>query len=83
MDVCVPTGLGFSGQPLSTAYYQSRDGWLIATFVQAPRLQKNLDGRSRDGVKDYNRNKEYSQAKVSPIWSNGIYLQFYICNEHF
>lgn len=41
---------------------QSRDGRLIATFVQVSRLKKNLDGRSEDGVKDYNRNSEYSQA---------------------
>lgn len=71
LDACILTDSWFSGQPLPAACCQSRDGWLIATFVQVPRLKKNLDEKSGDGVKDCNKNKEYSQAKVSPKWSNG------------
>lgn len=57
---------GSQGNLYPAAYYQSRDGWLNATFVQAPRLKRDLDERTGDRVKDYNRNKEYSQAKFSP-----------------
>lgn len=42
IDVCARIDSGFPEKPSPAARCQSRDGWVAVTFVQAPRLRKEL-----------------------------------------
>lgn len=77
--ICALTDSEFSRQPPPAAAGSwEMDGWVIATFVQAPRPKKNLDGRSAGGVI-----MSIPKQKLVPTNQMGIYLYFILVMSTF